>query len=81
MIGANWKLIIFTSMVKRPINNSRNEGVTLQVCDTCLQMFDFFGLRKKIVSLVPRFLLTHAAFLHFFLYKVTPLSETADTSV
>ena len=36
---------------------------------------------EKTVSLVPRFLLTHAAVLHFFLYKVTPLSETADTSV
>jgi len=32
-------------------------------------------------SLVPRFLLTHAAVLHFFLYKGTPLSVTADTSV
>ena len=47
MIGAVWKLIIFTSMVKRLINTSRNERVTLQVCDTCLQMFLFFGLRRK----------------------------------
>ena len=48
MIWAVWKLIIFTSMVKRPINTSRNEErVTLQVYDTCLQMFLFFGLRRK----------------------------------
>ena len=31
MIGAVWKLIIFTSVVKRLINTSRNERVTLQV--------------------------------------------------
>ena len=42
-----WKLIIFTSMVKRLINTSRNERVTQQVYDTCLQMCDFFGLRRK----------------------------------
>jgi len=48
MIGAVWKLIILTSMVKRPINTSRNERVTLQVYDTCLQMFLFFGLRRKV---------------------------------
>ena len=47
MIGAVWKLIIFTSMVKRLINTSRNERVTLQVYDACLQMCDFFGLRRK----------------------------------
>jgi len=47
IIGAVWKLIIFTSMVKRLINTSRNERVTLQVYDTCLQMFLFFGLRRK----------------------------------
>ena len=47
MIGAVWKLIIFTSMVKRLTNTSRNERVTLQVYDTCLQMFLFFGLRRK----------------------------------
>ena len=81
MIGAVWKLIIFTSMVKRLKNTSRNERVTLQVYDTCLQMFLFFGLRKKTVSLVSRFLLTHAAILRFFLYKDTQLSGTADTSV
>ena len=34
------KLIIFTSMVNRIINASRNGRVTLQVYDTCLQMFD-----------------------------------------
>ena len=52
MIGAVWKLIIFTSMVKRLINTSRNERVTLQVYDTCLQMFLFFFFRtaKKRLS-------------------------------
>jgi hypothetical protein len=40
MIGAVWKLIVFTSMVNRIINISRNERVTLQVYDTCLQMLD-----------------------------------------
>jgi hypothetical protein len=38
MIGAVPKLIIFTSMVNRIINASRNGRVTLQ--DTCLVMFD-----------------------------------------
>jgi len=47
MIGAVWKLIIFIRLVKRLINTSRDERVTLQVYDTCLQMFDFFGLRRK----------------------------------
>jgi hypothetical protein len=47
MIGAVWKLIIFTSMTKSLINTSRNERGTLQVYDTCLQMCDFFGLRRK----------------------------------
>ena len=47
MIGAVWKLIIFTSMVKRLINTSSNERVTLPVYDTWLQMFLFFGLRRK----------------------------------
>ena len=47
MIWAVWKLIIFTSMAKRHINTSRNERVTLQVYDTCLRMFLFFGLRRK----------------------------------
>jgi hypothetical protein len=42
-----WNLIIFTSMVKRLINTSRNERVTLIVYDACVQMFDFFGLRRK----------------------------------
>ena len=44
-IGAVWKLIIFTSMMNRIINSSRNERVTLQVYDTCLQMFDVCTLR------------------------------------
>ena len=47
MIGEVWKLIIFTSTVKRLINTSRSERVTLQVYDTCLQMFPFLGLRRK----------------------------------
>jgi hypothetical protein len=47
MIGADWKLIIFTSMVKRLVNTSRNARVTLQVYDTCIQMCDFFGLQRK----------------------------------
>jgi len=34
-------------MVKILINTSRNERVTLQVYDTCLQMFLFFGLQRK----------------------------------
>jgi len=40
MIGAVLKLIIFTSMVNRIINTSRNERITQQVYDTYLQMFD-----------------------------------------
>ena len=40
MIGAVWKLIIFTSMVNRIINNSSNERIILLVYDTCLHMFD-----------------------------------------
>jgi len=36
-------------MVKRLIKttSSRNERLTLQVYDTCLQMFDVFGLQRK----------------------------------
>ena len=45
MIGAVLKLIIFTSMVNRIINTSRNERVTQQVYDTYLQMFDVCTLR------------------------------------
>ena len=40
MIGVVLKLIIFTSMVNRIINTSRNERVTQQVYDTYIQMFD-----------------------------------------
>jgi len=40
IIGAVLKLIIFTSMVNRNINTSRNERVTQQIYDTYLQMFD-----------------------------------------
>ena len=58
MIGAVWKLIIFTSMVNRLINTSRNERVTLKVYDTCLQIFDVCTLRhtaymKAIVQFPP----------------------------
>jgi len=139
--GVVRKFIIFTSMVNRTINCSRNERLTLPVYDTCLHMFDECTLRhtahieaivqflpysdqqascdglhssgnsvlqiryayglwwhkhfvlhvtpkevvtivkRKTVSFVPRFLLTHAAVLHFFLYKGILLSETADTSL
>jgi len=44
MIGAVLKLIIFTSMVNRIINTSRNGRVTQQVYDTYLQMFDIWTL-------------------------------------
>jgi len=79
MIGAVWKLIMFTSMVKRLINTSRNERVTLQVYDTCLQMFDFFGLRRK--DCLTRFTLSFDTHGTFSFTKAPPLSETADTSI
>ena len=47
MIGAVLKLIIFTSMVNRIVNTSRNERVTQQVYDTYLQIFDVWTLRHK----------------------------------
>jgi len=58
MIGALWKLIIFTSMVNRIINISGNERVTVQIYDTCLQMFDVCTLRhmahiEAIVQFLP----------------------------
>ena len=58
MIEAILKLIIFTSMVNRIINTSRNERVTQQVYDTYLQMFDVCSLRhvahiKAIVQFLP----------------------------
>ena len=58
MIGAVLKLIIFTSMVNRIINTSRNERVTQQVYDTYLQMFDVCTLRhtahiEAIVQFLP----------------------------
>ena len=56
MIGAVLKLIIFTNMVNRIINTSRNERVTQQVYDTYLQMFDVCTL-----ALSRSF---HASFLH-----------------
>ena len=58
MIGAVLKLIIFTSMVNRIINTSRNERITQQVYDTYLQMFDVCTLRhtahiEAIVQFLP----------------------------
>ena len=58
MIGAVLKLIIFTSMVNRIIDTSRNERVTQQVYDTYLQMFDVCTLRhtahiEAIVQFLP----------------------------
>jgi len=52
------KLIIFTSMVNRIINSSRNERVTQQVYDTYLQMLDVCTLRytahiEAIVQFLP----------------------------
>ena len=58
MIGAVLKLIIFTSMVNRIVNTSRNERVPQQVCDTYLQMFSVCTLRhtahiEAIVQFLP----------------------------
>ena len=58
MIGAVWKLIMFTSMVNRTINFSRNERLTLPVYDTCLHIFDVYILRhtahiEAIVQFLP----------------------------
>jgi len=58
MTGAVWKLIKFTSMANRSINTSRNKRVTLQVFNTCLQMFDVCTLRhmahiEAIVQFLP----------------------------
>jgi len=58
MIGAGLKLIMFTSMVNRIINTSRNERVTQHVYDTYLQMFDVRTLRhtahiEAIVQFLP----------------------------
>ena len=58
MIGVALKLIIFTSMVNRIINTSRNERVTQQIYETYLQMFDVCTLRhtahiEAIVQFLP----------------------------
>ena len=45
------KLIIFTSMVNRIINISRNERVTRQVYDTYIQMFDVCALRHTVQAM------------------------------
>ena len=49
MIGAVLKLIIFTSMVNRIINTSRNERITQQVYDTLRHMAHI----KAIVQFLP----------------------------
>jgi len=51
MIGAVLKLIIFTSMVSRIINTSRNERVTQQVYNTYLQMFYVCTPRYPFVTI------------------------------
>ena len=58
MIAAVLKLIIFTSVVNRIINTSRNERVTQQVYDPYLQMFDVCTLHhtahiEAIVQFLP----------------------------
>jgi len=58
MIVAVLKLIVFTSVVNRVINTSRNERVTQQVYDTYPQMFDVCTLRhmahiKATVQFLP----------------------------
>ena len=61
MIAAILKLIIFTSMVNRIINTSRNERVTEQVYDTYLQMFDVCTLRHTAhIEAIVQFLLYSA---------------------
>ena len=51
------KLIIFTGMVNRIINTSRNERVTQQVYDTYLQMFDVCTLRHTVhIEAIAQFL-------------------------
>jgi hypothetical protein len=84
MIGAIWKLIIFTSMVTRIINTSSIERIIVQVYDICPQIFDMCTLGHtahiETVQFLPHFD-QHATVLHVFLYEGTPLSETATTSV
>jgi len=48
IIGAVLMLIIFTSMVNRIVNTSRNERVSQQVYDTYPQMFDVCTLRQTV---------------------------------
>jgi hypothetical protein len=72
-------------MVKIIINTSGNERIIVQVYDTCPQTFDMCTLGHTAhIEVIVQFLLhsnQHAAILHFFLYKGTLLSKTADTSV
>ena len=69
MIRTVLKLIIFTSMVNRIINISRNERVTQQAYDTYLQMFDVSTLRhtahiEAIVQFLPTLLSKSGVNLH-----------------
>jgi hypothetical protein len=73
------------SMVNRIINTSSNKIIILQGYDTCPQMFDVCTLgRTAHIEAIVQFL-PHSdqqtAVLHLFLYKGTPLPETADTSI
>jgi type II secretory pathway component PulC len=48
IVGAFWKLIIFTSMVNRVINTSSNERIIVRVYDTCTKMFDVCTLGHAV---------------------------------
>ena len=80
-------MIIFTSMVNRIINTGSNERIILQVHDTCLQMFDVCTLgHTAYIEATVQFLPHSDQHVRcdgpaLFLYKGTPLSEPADTSV
>jgi hypothetical protein len=67
------------------MNTSSNERIIVPVYDTCPQMFEVCTPgHTAYIEVLDQFLPDsdqHAAVLHFFLYKGTPLSKTADTSV
>jgi hypothetical protein len=88
MIGAVWKLIIYTSMVNRIINTSSNERIIVLVYDTCLQIFDVYTLGHAAhIEAIVQFLKHSDQHVRcdgpalFPLQKGTPLSEAADTGV
>ena len=57
MSGSVCELIISTSVVNITINTRRNERVTLQVYDTCLQIFGVCTLRHTAhIEAIVRFL-------------------------